>query len=134
LILATNILINTKNFKIKLIDYDLSQNVIFGEKSKFYGGTKLFYSPEIIRKLRYSLEKNSVWQLGCLLYLLYFHRYPFHNMGQILYNTIEKDLEQYDLSKYPPKGIELLIQMLSKGAMDRPSLHEIEYFDFKDSV
>jgi serine/threonine protein kinase len=129
LILAQNILINTNSFKIKLIDYDISQIVISGEDSTFYGGTKLFFSPEIVLKIPYSLEKNTVWQLGCLLYVLYFHRYPFYHNSDIVYKNIERDLLQYDLNKYPYKGIQFMGEMLSKQPNDRPYLHELDEFD-----
>jgi serine/threonine protein kinase len=99
--------------------------VIPGGKSTFYAGTKLFFSPEIVQRIPYDLEKNTVWQLGCLLYVLYFNQNPFYDTYQILSDMIETHLLRYELRNYPQRSIELIAQMLAKFPKDRPYLHEI---------
>jgi serine/threonine protein kinase len=74
--------------KVKVIDFDLAQQVISDKMSKVYAGTRLYLSPQILQRDPYSLEKNQVWQLGCLLFALYFNYLPFENNDGIIHGDL----------------------------------------------
>jgi serine/threonine protein kinase len=65
-------MINPYTMEIKVIDFSLAQKVIEGELSTAYIGTPSFSSPQIQKRIPYSLEKNQIWQLGTLLYTFHF--------------------------------------------------------------
>jgi serine/threonine protein kinase len=126
-------MIKKTDMTIKVIDYDFAQKVADGKLSDFYFGTPVYHSPEIINKIMYSLEQNQVWQLGCVLFKLFFSITPFQTKDEILTLDITKRIE--DLSKHinnyiAPALLQFLAKMLSKKFEDRPTLEDIMKFNF----
>jgi serine/threonine protein kinase len=123
--------------KVKVIDFDFAQNVIPGKTSTFYAGTPGYFSPEICKLRPYSLEKNQVWQLGVVLYELYFLASPFSNRDKNV-KTLTLDIEAqmvvdaavYGWRKHSRPLMKFLVRMLSKDEKLRPSLAEVSAFNF----
>jgi serine/threonine protein kinase len=140
-----NVLINSRHFNVKIIDFDYAQDVKLGELSTFYGGTAGYLSPEIVKAVPYSLEKNQVWQLGCVLYELYFLVSAFSGDSskpenfQTINSNVEMQMQmQMDLAPtaWLPHSLpvmEFLAKMLSKDEKMRPTLAEVAAFDFLES-
>jgi serine/threonine protein kinase len=121
-----------------VIDFDLAQFVVQKKMSTFRGGTPGYYSPEMLKNVPYSLEKNQVWQLGCVLYKLYFSVMPFVNDKESLNFDIIVKMDK-DLAKsrrqFPDRGdskpvMDFLTKMLSKDEKVRPTLDDVSKFDF----
>jgi serine/threonine protein kinase len=134
LILELNVMINKNDLLIKVIDFDFAQKIIPGINSKFWGGTRGYLSPEVINFIPYSLEKNQVWQLGCVLYRLYFLSAAFNDNGETLQLDIKAKMVK-DSSRNPNRGFKLpvmifLEKMLSKDESIRPTLREVSNFNF----
>jgi serine/threonine protein kinase len=129
-------MIKSPENEIKVIDYDFAQKVIKGEMSKFFGGTRGYLSPEQISKTDYSLEKNQVWQLGVVLYQLYYlndNGYGYSSAGYL--NIDDRLPTRLDMNlnrqRKPSRKVVRWLQMaLMKDADKRPNLDEIlVYFE-----
>jgi serine/threonine protein kinase len=126
LILADNILINIQTLDIKIIDFDLALPYFFGVPCNRYVGTPHYFSPEIVNRIPYSLDKNLVWQLGCLLYGLFFQEKPFKNFDDIISLDIKLRIAINSHKREICKtDSEFLVKMLSKKERDRPSLIQV---------
>jgi serine/threonine protein kinase len=134
-------MINENNLLIKLIDFDIAQHVISGELSTFYGGTLRFMSPQVreVSQLRqYSLEKNQVWQLGCILYKLYFltNRFKYHyEKAKKGSKDVAQEMTDIYLMKYGRNGqklhvMQFLAKMFAITEIERPTIYQVSIFNF----
>lgn len=116
--------------EIKIIDFDLAQKITKQNRgySRQLAGSSFYMSPEILRNSKYSMEKNDVWQLGVVLYILQFSGFPFNTGREILnLNILSKiNLINSELNRVQSDEIiHLLSRMLSKDPNLRPTLDEI---------
>jgi len=80
-----NIIINTTNKTIKIIDYGFGCITSWDKKLTFFCGTPSYMPPEIIQKKEYIGIANNlnlgfyadIWSLGILLYALLNGCFPF---------------------------------------------------------
>ena len=77
-----NILINPFNLETKLIDFGLAKQFSNMPTNNF-GGTALYWPPEVHTSSFYISECVLVWGLGLILYFLLTSRLPFSTRGQI---------------------------------------------------
>jgi serine/threonine protein kinase len=113
--------------KVKVIDFDLAQKVIPGQKSDVFAGSSSYLSPQIVLKEPYSLEKNQVWQLGCLLYILYFSNHPFQNNFEIVQKDLYNDFLYYsrESASISIPDANFIARMLAKEEINRPTMKEV---------
>jgi serine/threonine protein kinase len=132
LITAQNIIVNTATFEVKIIDFDMAKAVIPNYLSRNFSGTLSYFSPQILQGFSYSLEKNQVWQLGCILYILYFKSHPFRNEQDILrLDIVSRILSNLDKERVSESNF--LMSMLAKEEIDRPTLAQVSAFASKMS-
>jgi serine/threonine protein kinase len=113
-------MINPYTLQVKVLDFSLAQKVVDGEFSTAYVGTPSFYSPQIARKIPYSLEKNQIWQLGTFLYTLYFGldgMYTKEHLWSIRNSLISNS------------DLKFLNTLLAEEEKDRPTFAEL-FSDF----
>jgi serine/threonine protein kinase len=125
-------MIKSPEYEIKVIDYDFAQKVIQGQMSTFSGGTRGYRSPEQYQQIAYSLEKNQVWQLGAVLYKLYYLidvSLPikgYIDISSIPYWRMDEKLNPQ--RKHSPVIVKFLEKALSKDPADRPTLAEVSLY------
>lgn len=114
-----NILLDENN-RIKLCDFgiaEFTQNRIASR----YDGSMAFLPPEVINKQPYNAMKADIWSLGITFYILVSGNIPWEFNGPIeLKNKICSDTIIYPTS-ISTQLVELLAQMLSKNADERPT-------------
>lgn len=139
-----NIMINPKNFSIKLIDFGFS---VISESMVWTTicGSFEYMAPEILRDLirnsnskeedstmPYSLQ-SEVWPLGVILYGLIFCRLPFVHQNRIKLINLVLNSEP---SFYPENAIcdpnlrNLVLEMLQKDPSNRISFSQISRHPF----
>lgn len=98
---------------------------------KIFYGTQKFSSPEALKGL-YELEKQEVWALGTLLYVLLFKMDPFASDDEILDLDIGHRIERLAKGgnkikaiKVSSKAVEAIVTMLCKDAIGRPAILEL---------
>jgi serine/threonine protein kinase len=125
-------MINEHRMSIKIIDFDIAQPITPDLLSMFYGGTPGYGSPEILTHKPYSLEKNQVWQLGIILYRLYFLDIPFNGDEQTLDIGIKmkQNMAMNPKRGFTPDIMEFLTKMLAKDPANRPTIDEVAKFGF----
>ncbi len=75
-----NLLLND-NFEIKLIDFGYSKYFNKDKLIKGWKGTRIYASPELFKSdlNGFNGEKNDIFSLGVLLYVLVIGKFPFEN-------------------------------------------------------
>ena len=141
-----NILINMETFQIKLIDFGCAKNYstdvvshfitlfgsvfmfeqvfnVFSVQQKRFSGTPEFFPPEWFHSKRYEQDKMTVWQMGCLFYILLTGKPPFRAAKDIqsaewvAHRPILRHLRRYTYS--------LLVSMLAPSHDDRVGIEDI---------
>ena len=112
-----NILINQNNFKIKIINFKYSLKYTENKNLTEKIGKFFYASPEIINNLEYNPEKNDVYSLGIILYLLLNGNLNEINIKKIkfinqnFYCLLEKILEEKQENRFNLNDIKnMLIQ------------------------
>ena len=120
-----NILLD-KNENVKLVDFGFTREYE-GKMSylQTFCGTICYSAPEMLKGEKYAGEKVDVWSLGIILYSLLTGELPFDEDDDLA--TKHKILTTEP--KYPDSiqtdAKALLLQMLSKRPLIRPSLADI---------
>jgi serine/threonine protein kinase len=120
-----NILLD-KNENVKLCDFGFTRE--YENKTahlQTFCGTVCYSAPEMLRGEKYAGEKVDVWSLGIILYALVTGELPFDDDDEMV--TKHKILSSEP--KYPetmsPEAKSLIVQLLSKRPIHRPSLADI---------
>ena len=67
---------------MKLADYGLSKHLLsLTKKFSTQIGTLNMMAPEILEGKQYD-EKCDLWSLGIIIYILYFHKYPYNGINE----------------------------------------------------
>lgn len=82
-----NIIIDTVNMKIKLIDFN-GAKIWTNSKYTHYDGTRVYAPPEWIRHRYYFADGLTVWSLGILLYDMVCGNIPFETDDEIVAVTL----------------------------------------------
>jgi serine/threonine protein kinase len=127
-------MIKSPGNEIKVIDFDFAQ-MVDSKLSKFFAGTVGYFSPELIKKTPYSLEKNQVWQLGVVLYNLYYvHDWVSNNHVNNGYIDITQprnrkmDIQLNSQRNHSPEIVKFLHMALSLDPAKRPKLAEVSLY------
>ncbi|KAJ3447140.1 map/microtubule affinity-regulating kinase [Anaeramoeba flamelloides] len=113
-----NIIVN-KMYKIKIIDFGISNFVRKNELLSTNCGSPLYTAPEVWKGKHYNGKKADIWSLGIVLYLLVCGKPPFYEHNNILPNNITYPL---GLSE---SLVSLIKRTLSFYPMKRPSCKKI---------
>ncbi|KAA3673843.1 proto-oncogene serine/threonine-protein kinase Pim-3 [Paragonimus westermani] len=74
-----NIFVDFKSGKVKLIDFNLSQELEQNHIGVIPGCTPDYAPPEVLIQRRPWTEAGEVWSLGCTAFVLLCRRFPFEN-------------------------------------------------------
>jgi len=100
------------NYIFKLIDFGISKHLLsLTQKLSTKIGTFNMMAPEIIEGKPYN-EKCDLWSLGIIIYLLYFHKYPYNGNNELAILNQIKDLKQKILKKTENLDLDDLISKL----------------------
>ena len=77
-----NIIINSSNRKITLIDFGFSIICGHEKKLKIFWGTPSYMWPEIVDKREYNGPPVDIWALGVLLYVMLWGKFPFRGINE----------------------------------------------------
>lgn len=129
-------MIHTVTRKIKLIDFGSTMPLGKELVTAFYG-TQKFAAPEALTKRPYRLDKQEVWAMGTLLYVLLFKLDPFSNDEEILAVDIESRMRKFRKGtpgcspiNISDDACDLILALLDKDADRRPFVSEIRSFAF----
>ncbi|OCK73394.1 Pkinase-domain-containing protein [Lepidopterella palustris CBS 459.81] len=120
-----NILLD-KHENVKLVDFGFTRE--YEGKSSYlqtWCGTVCYSAPEMLKGERYAGEKVDVWSLGIILYALLAGELPFDDDDEAVTKMrILKEEPKYP-DGFPQAAKDLIIQLLSKRPLLRPSLADI---------
>jgi serine/threonine protein kinase len=120
-----NILLD-KHENVKLVDFGFTRE--YEGKSSYlqtWCGTVCYSAPEMIKGEKYGGEKVDVWSLGIILYALLCGELPFDDDDEAgTKKRILKEEPKYP-DHLPPLAKDLIVSMLSKRSLLRPTLADI---------
>ena len=120
-----NILLD-KNENVKLCDFGFTREYE-GKMSylQTFCGTVCYSPPEMLKGEKYAGEKVDVWSLGVILFTLLAGELPFDDDNDMV--TKHKILTEEPIYSdlIPPDAKALIVQLLSKRPLLRPTLTEI---------
>jgi len=73
---AENILLDG-DFRVKIIDFGLSNYFVPGENMKTFCGSPTYTAPELIQRKEYEGPNIDIWSMGVVLYVLVCGQLPF---------------------------------------------------------
>ena len=120
-----NILLD-KNENVKLCDFGFTRE--YEGKSSYlqtFCGTVCYSAPEMLKGEKYAGEKVDVWSLGIILYSLLTGELPFDEDNDIAtkHNILSSEPKYPDT--LPADAKALIVQLLSKRPLRRPTIAEI---------
>lgn len=120
-----NVLIATKTFNIKLIDFGFAREISKDQLMNTSCGSPWTVSPEILQGKDYDGKKSDVWSLGVILFTLVAGVYPFdHENMCVLVNLVIKG--EYKIPSYvDPLISDLIRSILNLDPLKRPSVEDI---------
>ncbi len=120
-----NILLD-KNENVKLCDFGFTREYE-GKMSylQTYCGTVCYSAPEMLKGEKYAGEKVDVWSLGVILFTLLAGELPFDDDNEMVTKHKILTEEPNYSSLIPPDAKALIIQLLSKRPLLRPTLADI---------
>ena len=120
-----NILLD-KNENVKLCDFGFTRE--YEGKTNYlqtFCGTICYSAPEMLKGEKYAGEKVDVWSLGIILYALLTGELPFDDDDDMVTKHKILSSEPTYPETVPPDAKALIMQLLSKRALLRPSLADI---------
>ena len=107
------------SYKVKLTDYGISK-VLFTLTKKLSTqiGTSNMMTPEILKGNHYD-AKCDLWSLGIIIYLLYFHKYPYNGESEFALLNQIRNLKQKILKKTENPDLDNLILSLLNPDPDK---------------
>lgn len=120
-----NILLD-KNENVKLCDFGFTREYE-GKMSylQTFCGTICYSAPEMLKGEKYAGEKVDVWSLGIILYALLTGELPFDDDDDMVTKHKILGNEPVYPESIPPDAKALIIQLLSKRPLHRPTLADI---------
>lgn len=120
-----NILLD-KNENVKLCDFGFTRE--YESKMSYlqtFCGTVCYSPPKMLKGERYAGEKVDVWSLGVILFTLLAGELPFDEDNDVLtkHKILTEEPRYPDL--IPPDAKALIVQLLSKRPLLRPTLANI---------
>jgi len=120
-----NILLD-KNGNVKLVDFGFTRE--YEGKASYlqtWCGTVCYSAPEMLKGEKYAGEKVDVWSLGIILYALLCGELPFdEDDEEVTKARILKEEPKYP-EDIPQQAKDLIVLLLSKRPLLRPSLSDI---------
>lgn len=120
-----NILLD-KNENVKLCDFGFTREYE-GKLSylQTFCGTVCYSAPEMLKGEKYAGEKVDVWSLGIILFALLTGELPFDDDDDMItkHKILGSEPAYPDL--IPPDAKSLIVQLLSKRPLHRPTLADI---------
>ncbi len=115
-----------KHENVKLVDFGFTRE--YEGKASYlqtWCGTVCYSAPEMLKGEKYAGEKVDVWSLGIILYALLCGELPYDDDDESnTKNKILRDEPNYP-EHIPPAAKELILTLLSKRPLLRPSLSDI---------
>ncbi|KAL2919362.1 hypothetical protein HK105_201005 [Polyrhizophydium stewartii] len=109
-----NIMINVNTREIKLIDFGSTTHLDPDTTTNIFYGTKKFAAPEALDNRPYFPEKQEVWALGTLLYVLLFKMDPFKSDEEVCGLDIERRIQR--LRRPAPLSASISAQNVASGS------------------
>ncbi|OHT03437.1 CAMK family protein kinase [Tritrichomonas foetus] len=113
-----------------LADFGLSLHSDVHERINSYAGSFIYRSPEMIQQLPYDPFKADVWALGVTFFIMVTGRepWPLYNIDLMKKCIIEG---KYEIPPtVDPDVSNLIAKMLTVDPAQRPTMEEINNFDF----
>ena len=85
---GSNILINIKNLQVKIIGFGAACSFKKGFYKNKLNCSIFYLPPEWIKYKHYTAESLTMWNLGILLFYLYYKKMPFFSKWEILYSPV----------------------------------------------
>lgn len=85
---GSNILINIKNLQVKIIGFGSACSFKKGNYTHKLNCSIFYLPPEWIKHKFYTAESLSIWNLGILLFNLFYQKMPFYSKWEILYSPV----------------------------------------------
>lgn len=120
-----NILLD-KNENVKLCDFGFTRE--YESKMSYlqtFCGTICYSAPEMLKGEKYAGEKVDVWSLGIILFALLTGELPFDDDDDMVTKHKILGSEPNYPALIPPDAKNLIVQLLSKRPLHRPSLADI---------
>ena len=120
-----NILLD-KHENVKLCDFGFTRE--YENKTahlQTFCGTVCYSAPEMLRGEKYAGEKVDIWSLGIILYALLTGELPFDDDNEMVTKHKILNTEPNYPETLPVDARALLVQLLSKRPIHRPSLADI---------
>jgi len=116
-----NILLDSSNNVVKVIDFGLSNFYQFGTPRKTFAGTPAYASPEILLGLEYEGPEVDIWSLGVVLYSMLAAEFPYRTVPDVLIGKFQ------EISWASPELNDLLKGMMKVDRKMRLTLDQIQY-------
>ena len=120
-----NILLD-KHENVKLCDFGFTRE--YEGRSNYlqtFCGTVCYSAPEMLKGEKYAGEKVDVWSLGVILYSLLTGELPFDEDDDMATKHKILSSEPKYPDSLPPDAKALIVQLLSKRPLHRPSIADI---------
>ena len=120
-----NILLD-KNENVKLCDFGFTRE--YDGKASYlqtFCGTVCYSAPEMLKGEKYAGEKVDVWSLGIILFALLTGELPFDEDDDVATKHKIITSEPKYPEAFPVEAKELVVKLLSKRPLHRPSIADI---------
>ncbi|OHS99010.1 CAMK family protein kinase [Tritrichomonas foetus] len=126
-------LVVTKDDKIKLIDFGLSEKLEINGKSKMFRGTFHYLAPEVMMFKPHD-TKSDIWSLGVSLFAALTNEFPFDGDNQYEYsmNALQKPpkTELLEKKRVSESLVSMIQKMLEKDPEKRISIEDCCKFNW----
>ena len=120
-----NILLD-RNENVKLVDFGFTRE--YEGKASYlqtFCGTVCYSAPEMLKGEKYAGEKVDVWSLGIILYALLTGELPFDDDDDMVTKHKIRTCEPKYPDRLPLDAKMLIVQLLSKRPLMRPTIGDI---------